>query len=154
MAPEPPEEEESEDGGGEEEEEYTVEDDDKTDEEELTGVMNILMRTILRKFTEDNRRGPNTQELLNIRTAFATKMGIEIADIPSLDEPVATKKRKTVMEPTDPASPIKSILTKRAEEEDSDDDVEEVLPATKKVKFGEDTTAATVNVEKEEGKGD
>lgn len=156
VAPEPPEE-ESEDEGDEEdeeEEEYTVEDDGETDEEELTGMMNILMRTILRKFTEDNRRGPNTQELLNIRTALATKMGIEIADIPSLNEPVATKKRKTVMEPTDPASPIKSILTKRAEEEENDDDVEEVLPATKKVKFGEDTTAATVNVEKEEGKGD
>lgn len=129
-------EEEEEDDDDDDEEYDALEDDDdgEPDEEERTGLMNLLMRSILRKFTEDNGRGPDTRELLEIRSALASKMGIPMADIPSMDDPV-TKKKPT--EEPEPGSP--SILTKRREEdENDDDDVEEVQPLRKRVKFGHD----------------
>jgi hypothetical protein len=148
VPPEQPEEESSEEeeseAGDESDDEYEG-DEDADEEEERTGIMNLLMRSILRKFTEDNGRGPNTEELLNIRDALAQKMGLTLADIPSQEDP--TKKRKLViMEPTDPASPYKSILRREDEdgEDDDDDGVEEVHPAAKRVKFGEADKEATV----------
>lgn len=172
VAPEQPdeedEEESSEEENGEEEEEdddedgeYNI-DGDADEEEERTGIMNLLMRSILRKFTEDNGRGPNTEELLSIRDALADKMGVTLADIPSQDEPSSLLKRKlVVLEPNDPKSPYKSILRREDEDcddDDDDDDVEEVQPSSKRVKFGEGDKEATILLftkdSEEEKKGD
>ena len=99
VAPEAPEDDEVETGDGEEDEDEEEDDDDDDDDDghdedddDHTGMMNLLMRSILRKFTEDNGRGPNTDELLKIREALASKMGIELQAVPSPNESV--KKRE------------------------------------------------------------
>ena len=116
----------SEDGGEDEDEEddedYNAEDDDD-DDDEHTGMMNLLLSAILRKFTEDNGRGPNTDELLQIREALASKLGIQLATVPSADEPA--KKRKS-----DACSPLAKrvkfgddvVLSVSAENADADND--------------------------------
>jgi hypothetical protein len=154
VAPEPPEEDEDdEDVEDEDDEEEEVDEeyhlgDDETNEEERTAIMNLLMRSILRKFCEDNGRGPNTQELLELRSALAEKMGVRLGEVPSLDEPVA-KKKPVMIEPVEAASPYKSILTRRRESEE-DDEAEELAPASKRVKFGDESVDASLEEKKGE----
>lgn len=134
----PPEEEEEEESESEadddDDEEYNVleDDDDEPDEDEKSGLLNLLMGTILRKFAEDNGRGPNTQELLEIRNALASKMGLEMTELPPLDEPEAIVD----------AEEEGSNLTRRREDDD-DDNVEEVMPVAKKVKFGNEESSGS-----------
>ncbi|KAL7505568.1 hypothetical protein ACHAXN_003025 [Cyclotella atomus] len=59
------------------EEEY-----DDTEEHQI-GMMNLILGQILRKFHEENGRGPNTLELLDMRKALADKLGV---DVPEVDE--------------------------------------------------------------------
>lgn len=51
------------------------------EEEERVGMMNILMGQILRKFREENGRGPDTKELLQMRQALAMKLGVDVPAI-------------------------------------------------------------------------
>jgi Family of unknown function (DUF5880) len=119
---------EDDDEDDEDDEDYTADDaegddDDDDDDEGLTGIMNLLLRSILRKFTDEHGRGPDTEELMNIRQALASKLGIELAAVPSSEEP--SKKRKI--------------------------DVDN--PQVKKVKFGDDLVTerfAQVNAEEDE----
>jgi hypothetical protein len=53
------------------------EDDDELDEESKIGMMNMILSQILQRFKEDNGRGPDTEELLSIRSALAEKLGID-----------------------------------------------------------------------------
>ena len=55
------------------------EEEDEMDEETKIGMMNMLLSRILQRFREDNGRGPDTQELLSIRSALAEKLGIDTA---------------------------------------------------------------------------
>ena len=126
----------SEDGDEDEDEEddedYNAEEDDDDerddDDDEHTGMMNLLLSSILRKFTEDNGRGPSTDELLRIREALASKMGIQLETVPSAHEPA--KKRKS-----DACSPL-----------------------AKRVKFGDDivlpVTVETADADDERGEED
>ncbi len=66
----------------EEEEEYLGEDDDDEDDEEAqVAMMNLIMAQVLRRFHDENGRGPNTQELLELRSALAQKLGVEVPGI-------------------------------------------------------------------------
>mmetsp|Transcript_4748 Transcript_4748/g.9068 ORF Transcript_4748/g.9068 Transcript_4748/m.9068 type:complete len:442 (+) Transcript_4748:156-1481(+) len=59
---------------------YNVESDEEDgfdDEECQVGVMNLILAQLLRKFREENGRGPNTSELLAMRSALAAKLGID-----------------------------------------------------------------------------
>jgi hypothetical protein len=79
--------EESEDEDYEEDEEekeddgdYNGESDEEDgfdDEECQVGMMNLILAQLLRKFREENGRGPNTSELLTMRSALAAKLGID-----------------------------------------------------------------------------
>eukprot|EP00558_Chaetoceros_sp_UNC1202_P008008 CAMPEP_0197252602 /NCGR_PEP_ID=MMETSP1429-20130617/62070_1 /TAXON_ID=49237 /ORGANISM="Chaetoceros sp., Strain UNC1202" /LENGTH=253 /DNA_ID=CAMNT_0042715029 /DNA_START=12 /DNA_END=773 /DNA_ORIENTATION=+ len=84
----------------EEEEEYNVEsdEDDMEDEEECQiGMMNLILAQILKRFREENGRGPNTEELLAMRSALAEKLGIDESIINNPSSPSAgdeSKKRR------------------------------------------------------------
>jgi len=60
-------------------------DDDDDDEEEdteesdKTAMFNLVMNEVLRQYREENGRGPNTQELLELRANIAKELGVEIA---------------------------------------------------------------------------
>lgn len=47
------------------------------EEEEKIGMMNLVMGQILRRFHEENGRGPDRKELLAMRQALAEKLGID-----------------------------------------------------------------------------
>ena len=47
------------------------------DEECQIGMMNLILAQILKRFREENGRGPNTEELLAMRSALAEKLGID-----------------------------------------------------------------------------
>lgn len=53
------------------------EEDEEMDEETKVGMMNMILSQVLQRFREDNGRGPDTQELLSIRSALAEKLGID-----------------------------------------------------------------------------
>ena len=63
-----------------EDDDYTVESDDEEDMEDdecQIGMMNLILAQILKRFREENGRGPNTEELLTMRSALAEKLGID-----------------------------------------------------------------------------
>ncbi len=65
---------------GDEDGDYNVESDDEDemeDEECQIGMMNLILAQILKRFREENGRGPNTEELLAMRSALAEKLGID-----------------------------------------------------------------------------
>jgi|AntRauTorckE5430_2_1112549.scaffolds.fasta_scaffold00749_2 hypothetical protein len=70
----------SEDEDSEEDEECNAESDSdemEDDEECQIGMMNLILAQILKRFREENGRGPNTMELLAMRSALAEKLGID-----------------------------------------------------------------------------
>jgi Family of unknown function (DUF5880) len=93
------------DTGEDDDEGETGEDDDEA--EASRGLMNMMMQTILRKFAEENGRGPNTQETLLLRNSLASKLGMEEIDVASLETlPV---KRKSDHETTSPQTGKKRV---------------------------------------------
>jgi len=50
-----------------------------TEEEEKSAMLNIVMSELLRKFREENSRGANSQELLEIRASVAEQLGMTVA---------------------------------------------------------------------------
>lgn len=59
-------------------------DDDDDDEEDIdendkSAMFNLVMNEVLRQYREENGRGPNTQELLELRANIAKELGVEIA---------------------------------------------------------------------------
>ena len=58
-------------------------DDDDDDEDSQVGMMNLIFGQILRRFREENGRGPDTRELLEMRSALAERLGVEV---PPVDE--------------------------------------------------------------------
>ena len=84
------------------------EEDEDFDPEEIgdldrTGMMNIILSGVIQKFRESNGRGPNTEELLNLRSAIAGELGIDLDALAKDQEEDDGKKRD---EPdTKPATP-------------------------------------------------
>ncbi|KAK1748820.1 hypothetical protein QTG54_000759 [Skeletonema marinoi] len=89
---------------GDEDEDYDPEveelsDEEYDDEEHQVGMMNLILGQILRKFHEENGRGPDTLELLEMRKALADRLGVEV---PPVDEEACDwdKKAPTPKKPT------------------------------------------------------
>ena len=103
----------------------SADDDNESDDDDHTDMMNLLLRSILRKFTEDNGRGPSTDELMKIREALASKMGIELDAVPSPDQSV--KKREIDVD-CPPAKRVKFgsdvVVPVSVETVDDEDDVQ------------------------------
>lgn len=102
VAPEPPEpeeedaEDESEGEDEEEDEDFELgEDDEETEEEEKQAMLNLVMNEVLKKFREENGRGPDTEELLELRSQIASQLGVEVASVATIlgDESERSKKR-------------------------------------------------------------
>ena len=74
-------------------------DEEYDDEEHQVGMMNLILGQILRKFHEENGRGPDTLELLEMRKALADRLGVEV---PPVDEEACDwdKKAPTPKQPT------------------------------------------------------
>lgn len=114
-------------------------DEEYDSEEHQVGMMNLILGQILRKFHEENGRGPNTLELLDMRKALADKLGVDVPEVDEeacdWDKKVPTPKkhnRKVVVdEERNECETIENgVAGEGVEEKDevheSDDDVEEV----------------------------
>ena len=117
----------------EEEEEYLGEDDDddEDDEEAQVAMMNLIMAQVLRRFHEENGRGPTTPELLELRSALAQKLGVEV---PEIEDDAVEEEEK---------SDDKSN-GKRAAENDGDEG------ETKRVKFSQEAAVGEEANQKQE----
>lgn len=62
---------------GDDEEDGEFMGEEMDEEEEKIGMMNLVMGQILRRFHEENGRGPDRKELLAMRQALAEKLGID-----------------------------------------------------------------------------
>eukprot|EP00569_Conticribra_weissflogii_P004869 CAMPEP_0171328326 /NCGR_PEP_ID=MMETSP0878-20121228/585_1 /TAXON_ID=67004 /ORGANISM="Thalassiosira weissflogii, Strain CCMP1336" /LENGTH=522 /DNA_ID=CAMNT_0011828173 /DNA_START=64 /DNA_END=1632 /DNA_ORIENTATION=+ len=103
-----------------------IDEEDREDfesEEHQVGMMNLILGQILRKFHEENGRGPDTLELLEMRKALADRLGVEVPpvdeDACDWDKKIATPKRhnkKVVVA----EEKNKSETIPRADEEDHD----------------------------------
>ena len=54
-------------------------DEEEIDEDDKSAMLNLVMNEVLRQFREENGRGPNTKELLELRANIAKELGVEIA---------------------------------------------------------------------------
>jgi hypothetical protein len=143
-----------EDSDEEEGEGYVLggEDNEEIAEEDKSAMFNLVMNEVLRQYREDNGRGPNTQELLELRSAIAKQLEVEVAEI---DADGADWDKKAKETPTNKRKIAFSTDTKvmeyvpdpdehdhhDAEEESEDEDYEdeeEVEPPTKKLKSSGD----------------
>jgi hypothetical protein len=76
---------EEEDDDDEEEDEYNAaegagdDDDEDDDEEERRAMLNLIMGEVLKRFRKENGRGPDTRELLELRSQVANQLGVEVA---------------------------------------------------------------------------
>mmetsp|Transcript_48559 Transcript_48559/g.103329 ORF Transcript_48559/g.103329 Transcript_48559/m.103329 type:complete len:524 (-) Transcript_48559:8-1579(-) len=113
-------------------------DGDDDEEERQVGMMNMILGHMLRKFREENGRGPDSLELLEMRKALADRLGVEV---PPVDEeacdwtgksPKATTrakgegKRVVVAEERNETEEIPRRENASDDDVDSDEDVEDV----------------------------
>ncbi|KAL7540714.1 hypothetical protein ACHAXR_010318 [Thalassiosira sp. AJA248-18] len=61
-------------------------------EEHQVGMMNMILGHMLRKFREENGRGPDSLELLEMRKALADRLGVEV---PPVDEEACDWDKKS-----------------------------------------------------------
>ncbi|EJK58787.1 hypothetical protein THAOC_21062, partial [Thalassiosira oceanica] len=75
------------DGGGDDDDSDGDYDpsEDADDEAAQAGVMNMVLGHLLRRFREENGRGPDGPELLEMRRALAEKLGVELPETPGAD---------------------------------------------------------------------
>lgn len=98
--------------GNEEDDEEGEEDEDfDPDEDESVGMMNLILGHLLKKFREENGRGPDSLELLEMRKALADKLGVEVPEVDEekLTAPVPkspNRKKVVVDEKKNETSPI------------------------------------------------
>ena len=71
--------EQAEDDDDDDEEFRFADTEEMTEAEEKSAMLNIVMSELLRKFREENGRGPDTLELLEIRASVADQLGMEVA---------------------------------------------------------------------------
>jgi len=53
---------------------------EEIDETDKSAMLNLVMNEVLRQYREENGRGPNTQELLNLRANIAKELDVEIGE--------------------------------------------------------------------------
>ncbi|CAJ1953410.1 unnamed protein product [Cylindrotheca closterium] len=70
---------------GEEGEAYQLDPNETIDEEDKSAMFNLVMNEVLRHYREENGRGPNTHELLELRASIAKELDVEVPNIEIVD---------------------------------------------------------------------
>lgn len=69
-----------------------------TEKEEKSAMLNIVMSELLRKFRSDNRRGADSQEVLEIRASVAEQLGMEVVTYDESQEAAQHDDKKKAAE--------------------------------------------------------
>merc|ERR1711865_999094 len=136
---------------------------EEIDETDKSAMLNLVMNEVLRQYREENGRGPNTQELLNLRANIAKELDVEIAqvidgdfdkkandNVPSAKKIAFDPKRDTIKEyvpdpneyPSDNDSLTRALMGDYGgdndvdDDDDDDEDYTEESPS-KKLKFSD-----------------
>ena len=140
-------------------------DDEEIDETDKSAMFNLVMNEVLRQYREENGRGPNTQELLELRSNIAKELDVDIAhdldgdwdkkananSIPSAKKIMFSSEKDTVKEyvpdpneyksDSDPDDVSRSLMGDYDEDDDDDEDDDEDYaeePPTKRIKTSEE----------------
>lgn len=92
---EEPKEETDDDDSDEEGVAYVMGDDGEIGEEDKSACFNLVMNEVLRQYREENGRGPNTQELLDLRATIAKELDVEVAHVKDADWNKKAKESST-----------------------------------------------------------
>lgn len=118
-----------EDGEDEEEDDDFVPGAEDCDEEqEKHALLNLILGEVLKKFREENGRGPDSEELLDLRRQVADKLGLV------LEEPkLSPDSKRKAADPHSPPSPKKVKFTVKEDAKPPPQPVDngEVKPAAK-----------------------
>jgi hypothetical protein len=115
-----------------------------TEEEEKSAMLNIVLSELLRKFREENGRGPNSEEVLEIRASIAEQLEMEVATSESIEHHNATAAAAAAATSNQPADPQQQqerddrkrpAETNCSEKDDDDNNSSSNQPAPKRVKF-------------------
>jgi len=98
------------------------EDGDEIEEEDKSAMFNLVMNEVLRQYREENGRGPNTQELLEMRANIAKELDVQVAEVTDGDWDKKAKSNSTPSE--------KKIAF------DSEDKVKEFVPDEDEYNYG------------------
>jgi hypothetical protein len=112
VAPEQPEHGESEEDDeddSEDEEAYELGEDDDVEDDDEGGLLNLLMNEVLKKFRQDNGRGPTSEEVLELRSAVAQKLGVQVPSVPQKDDSEEEGDKKRAAEPSDGSTSAKKV---------------------------------------------
>lgn len=63
------------------EEGFVLGEDEQMEDEDKAAMFNLVMNEVLRQYREEHGRGPNTQELLEIRSNIAKELDVKVAEI-------------------------------------------------------------------------
>jgi hypothetical protein len=88
-------EEEHEDGEGDDEEddEFVPGEEDMDDEESRRVMLHVILSEVIKQFREDNGRGPDSDELLDLRAQVAEQLGVQLPSVdPPPDKGIAKKR--------------------------------------------------------------
>jgi hypothetical protein len=110
-------------------------DEDNGDEEEdLGAILNLILAEVIKGFREENGRGPDTRELLELRSQVADKLGVAVPtfeQVSMISDEDAPYKRAAEDGHSSPASPKKVKFTSSALTEDDNDRGARKMPAQK-----------------------
>jgi hypothetical protein len=123
-----------------------------TEEEEKSAMLNIILSELMRKFREENGRGPTSQEVLEIRASVAEQLEMEVATTESIEKfnnaAAAAATAATSNQPSDPQHQAGDDRKRPAETNGSENDDDENnsssnQPALKRVKFHSSVVSPT-----------
>ena len=123
----------------EEDEDFDPTTDGDPDEEEKSAMLNLIMSEVLRKFREEKGRGPNSEELLEIRRQVAAPLGIEVTTMSDI-----ANKRPAENDSGEARSPKRVKFTGEEQKGEDDSSAEDQ----------DSKPAAAINREKDSGKSD
>lgn len=124
VAPEVPsdaddDEDEDEDDDDEDDEDYQV-GEDEDEEEEKKAMLNLVLSEVIKKFRQENGRGPDTEELLELRSQIAKQLGVEVATVSDVTGET-DKKRPVDANGSEMHSPKKVKFGVPGSDDDDDD---------------------------------
>jgi hypothetical protein len=110
------EEEEEEDEDQEESDENEDDDDeyqaeDLDEEEDRRALLNLILGEVLKKFRQENGRGPDSEELLELRRQVAAKLGLKLEEQPTVSDDDDDKKRAAASSGSSPQQQKKVKFT-------------------------------------------
>jgi hypothetical protein len=128
------EEDDEEEGGGA----FALGEDEEIAEEDKSAMLNLVMNEVLRQYREDNGRGPDTRELLELRSAIAKQLNVDVLELDAVAADWNKKAKENGNSGDRKVAFSPGVKTGEEEVEDSNGATSSDEPPAKKLKFSPD----------------